>query len=147
MHTDSPYYEFGEGTPPMLVRTHRKGLYVCPADVEEAWEMYPDEHDNPEFVELLEKARKGKLRARAGRPRRSNLNFLYDMFALFEVERLAALYRAAKRRGSAHFKRIDLDRRGLMGFVHERVARKLRLGTGPSLANTISQLNRGRYFK
>jgi hypothetical protein len=90
-------------------------------------------------------ALRGELKGAAGRPARTTVHELKLHLAAHQVDVLIRWYRRAKERGYDYASNPGRERLGLSEYVHEHVARRLKLGSGRSLANHLSSLKRRPY--
>lgn len=107
--------------------------------------------ENPELIpdavlrNYIVKGLGGALRGIPGRPGRTTMQKLKLHLAAHQVDVLTRWYKRAKDRGYDYAGEHKREGLSLSQYIHERVARRLKLGGGPSLANAISSLKDGLY--
>ena len=146
MDNRSPRYLFHPDSIGWLHRRAANGETVLAEDIARIVEAQPELIPDPVLRDHVVQACRGQLRSRRGRPPRSSLGRIKLELAAHQVEVLVRWYRRAERRGYAYaYDRNRDGRLGLVNHVHEIVARRMKLGSGTSLANSLSSLKRSPY--
>jgi len=141
----SPYQEWHPDSLGWLHRKAKDREPVLPHDVARIVAANPDLVADDVLRDHIIGGLNGQLIGRRGRNRRTPMHMLRLHLAAHQLDVLTRWYKRAHKRGYAYasdHKRAGL---GLTEFLHERIARRLKLGSGRSLANSLSSLKRRPY--
>lgn len=137
MNYTTPWDLFEPTSLGSLARKHEKGLPVLNEDLAILVEANPDVIGDPLLQEYLLRGLRGELKEPAGRKALGPARMAKLEYASMCVEILTKWYKRAAMRGYAYaLKKSD---GGLSEQVHAKVARRLKLGAGESLANALSR--------
>lgn len=155
MHENNPWYWFHPDSPGWIIRRHRQRMdpeglnkddtHVSAEDVARVVEANPSLVPDPVIRDYVVKGLRSKLPRPRGRPK-NGIGWLGRIFMARDLvrERIAELKEAQRQALLPVRKRGDP---GLSEMAHEDVARRMRLGSGRSLANAISSLNDHALFR
>lgn len=137
MNYTTPWDLFEPTSLGSLARKHEKGLPVLNEDLAILVEANPDVIGDPLLREYLLRDLRRELKKPAGRKALGSARVVKLEYATMCVEILTKWYSRAARRGYGYA--LKKEDGGLSEQVHEKVARRLRMGSGPSLANELSR--------
>ncbi len=123
----------------------RKGHAVPAEDIAQILSANPTLVPDADLHEYILKGLRGQLGGTPGRPAKTARQKLMLHLAAHQVDVLTRWCKRAKKRGYDYASDPKRARLGLSEYVHEKVARRLKLGSGRSLANDLSSLKRRPY--
>lgn len=136
MDNITPWDVFDPTSPESLVRKHEMGIPILNEDLAIVVEANPDVVTVPLLREYLLRGLRGELKKPAGRKALGAARTLRLEYASMCVEILTKWYKRAARRGYSYA--LKKDDGALSTQIHELVARRLKMGSGASLANALS---------
>lgn len=134
MNFTTPWDLFDPTSPGSLARKHEKGIPVLNEDLAILVEANPDVVTDPLLRAYLVRGLRGELKGKPGRPNVQLRTALRMAHANRAVRILSRWYRRAARRGYSY----ALIEKEFSRQIQEMVARRMKWGSGPTLANKLS---------